>query len=135
MTVVTRGASRYLFNRRGEDVRCTVVICKIKYHGRTCGRLNKAEYKNYVQAIGYCAQEGYRLLRPTEGWTDEIYDGETGWKFECETLDCPPDAGVTAQAFMTILYKLCHNGDAQEDLDRCMANCAAKSIFEPAVAA
>eukprot|EP01043_Picozoa_sp_COSAG02_P024962 COSAG02_NODE_1384_length_12956_cov_126.308446_8_plen_443_part_00 len=89
------------------------------------GRLNKAEYKNYVQAIGYWAEER---------WTDEIYDSETGWKFECETLCCPPEDGVTAEAFETILYKLCRHGVAQQDLDRCMASCAAKVNLEPTVA-
>jgi hypothetical protein len=76
------------------------------------GRLSKGEYKRYLQGIGYWVQRGF---------TDESYD-ESGWHGQCKGIECPPEEGVSAEAFETILYGTYRVGKARADLDRCQAS-------------
>eukprot|EP01043_Picozoa_sp_COSAG02_P034558 COSAG02_NODE_2425_length_8891_cov_48.519791_3_plen_359_part_00 len=85
------------------------------------GRLNKAEYKNYLQDIGFWAENE---------WTDEIFAGDVGWKRQCEDMECSVEEGISAEAFERILYGMHRTAKAQADFDSCKAASAAEP--EPA---
>ena len=73
------------------------------------GKLSKAEYKNYLSAVG---------LWGSGNCTDQAYD-KSGWPEECKNLSSSRAEGVGWEAFDAILYGKYRLGMAQADLNRC----------------
>ncbi len=79
-------------------------------------KLNKAEYKHFLQAILYWGNN--------KDCTDGRYD-EYGWPQECKALECDPAEGISRSAFESKLYALHRRSQLASDLEA-VRQCQAK---------
>ena len=94
-------------HRAGKDAAVTQMFAMFDVDSD--GKLNKEEYKTYLEGIKYWG---------TRDCTDEGYD-TIGWPKQCNDMECSVGEGVTAEAFRSILYEKHRASKSQSDLSSC----------------
>ena len=98
----------YIIGSGSREDTALVAEIFLKFDADADGKLDKDEYKSFLDAIGCWGRTPF---------TDLDYDRH-GWPLECTNLQCDPspDGGITFQSFSDVLYGRFRKGMLSKDL-------------------